>query len=48
MAACKSLSVSKKLQPKDNIGIAELVMQLAFEEMCGLSPPVVAKQTLCL
>jgi hypothetical protein len=46
VAVCQSLSAAKQLLRKKDIHIAELILQSAFDEMCGLSSPAVAKQTL--
>ncbi|MFT4937403.1 MAG: hypothetical protein ACI88A_000417 [Paraglaciecola sp.] len=48
VVVCKSLSVAKQLLRKNKIHSAELTLQSAYDEMCGLSPPVVVRQALCL
>ncbi|MFT6951414.1 MAG: hypothetical protein ACJAUL_002564 [Paraglaciecola sp.] len=48
VSVCQSLSAAKQLLRKKYIPMAELILQSAFDEMCGLSPPAVAKQTLYL
>jgi hypothetical protein len=48
VARCESLAGAKQLLRKNNIHRAELILQSAFDEMCALSPPAWAKQTLYL
>ena len=48
VAVCQSLLAAKQLLRKNKIHRAELILQSAFDEMCGLSSPVVARQALNL
>lgn len=48
VSVCQSLPAAKQLLRKNKIRMAELIMQSAYDEMCGLLPPAVAKQTLYL
>jgi chemotaxis signal transduction protein len=48
IAVCKSLSAAKQLLRKNKIHTAEIILQSAYDEMCGLSSPALAKQTLYL
>jgi chemotaxis signal transduction protein len=45
VAFCQSLSKAKQLLRKNNIHTADLILQSAFDEMCGLALPAIAKQT---
>jgi hypothetical protein len=48
VAVCKSLSAARQMLHKNKIQVAELSLQSAYDEMCGLAPPAVTKQTLYL
>lgn len=48
VAICQSLSDAKKLLRDNDIKSASLNLQSAYDEMCGLSTPVVTTETLFL
>jgi hypothetical protein len=48
VAVCKSLSAAKDLLRKNNIHVAQLTTQFAYDEMCGLSASTDFHQTIHL
>ena len=46
VAICTSLSEAKQLLKSHNVDTAQLTLQSAYDEMCGLSSPAVSNQTI--
>jgi len=48
VAICTSLSEAKQLLKSHNVNTAQLTLQTAYDEMCGLSSPAASHQTIHL
>lgn len=48
VALCNSLAQAKDLLRQNNFQTAELIFQTAYDEMCGMSAPELAFETISL